>query len=781
MSSTIADLALRNRLPIILATLSLVVVAALGLTRLSFSNDYRLYFSEDNPQLAAWESLQRIYTKSDSVLITLSARQGTVFTPAGLEALDELTEAAWRLPYATRVDSVTNFQRATASPDGLQVGPLVPARGALSKREVARIKEVSLSEVELVNRLASADGSTVAVNVTTTLPENPVREVGEVAAAAYRLASEMRDKHPELEVHLTGSVLFNHALAEASKADVRTLVPLMYGAILVLLWLFLGSWAAVGISLVVVTFASLLSLGLGGWAGLVLSAATVSAPTIILTLGVANCVHIFSAIFEAFRSGNPWPAAIREAVRVNVLPVFIANITTAIGFGTMITSDVPPYRELGCLVAAGTIFTYLLSVLFVPALASYLRIARPPRARLTGASLAWLGDLVIRRRSLVLVVAAVVTGGSLYGLMRLTLNDSFVTWLDHRYEFRNDTDFIDRHLSGVFRLDYSVGSGVAGGITSTAYLATLDRFAAWYRTQPGVVHVFSFSDVLKRINRTMHDDDPRFYAVPDRQDLASQYLLLYELSLPYGLDLNSYVNVSRSATRLVVTTRNLSSRELFALESAARSWLREHAPEEMRAEAASTSVLFAKIAERNVRSMLGSTLAGLVLVSALLVLPLRSLKLGLASLVPNLIPAAIGFGIWGLLFHQVGLAIAIVVGMTFGIVVDDTVHFLHRYLDARRRLRYTPEGAVHFAFQSVGSAMVATTVILCSGFLVLTASGFAINHQMALLTAVVLVVGLLADLFVLPALLLLLDRSADDGSARRVPAGAIESIETGAQ
>jgi predicted RND superfamily exporter protein len=168
--------------------------------------------------------------------------------------------------------------------------------------------------------------------------------------------------------------------------------------------------------------------------------------------------------------------------------------------------------------------------------------------------------------------------------------------------------------------------------------------------------------------------------------------------------------------------------------------------------------MFSHIGARNIRSMLIGTTVALVLISVILVFALRSVRIGLLSLVPNLIPAALAFGAWGLAVGQVGLALSVVTGMTLGIVVDDTVHFLSKYLRARREKGLGAEDAVRYAFGTVGLALVVTSIVLIAGFLVLTYSAFALNSNMALMTSVTILFAIIADFLLLPPLLMALDR-----------------------
>jgi predicted RND superfamily exporter protein len=378
-----------------------------------------------------------------------------------------------------------------------------------------------------------------------------------------------------------------------------------------------------------------------------------------------------------------------------------------------------------------------------------------------------LANLVTGKRKLVfwsmLVVIAVLTTG----ILRIELNDNFFKYFDESFDFRRATDFALENLTGFDMIEYSLESGEPGGINNPEYLAKLEEFADWYREQPRVVNVNTITDTMKRLNKNMHGDDESYYRIPVERDLAAQYLLLYEMSLPFGLDLNNQINVDKSSTRMTVTLKDPSAKELREVDSKAEAWLKANAPQSMATSGTGVSIVWAHIAERNIKSMLGASFWALVLISGILIFALRSLKLGLVSLIPNLTPALVAFGVWGIIVGQVGLGLSIILPMTIGIVVDDTVHFLSKYLRARREQDMTPARAVRYSFNTVGTAMWVTTVALVAGFLVLAFSGYKMSSDMGLMSALTIALALVMDFLLLPTLLMIVDGKDDKLTDRR--------------
>ena len=758
MTKAYGDWVVRWRYAVLLVTVLLVAVAASGGRFLTFKTDYRVFFSEDNPQLLAFEELQNTYTKTDNVLIVLAPKDGNVFTRETLASVATLTKAAWQLPYSLRVDSLTNYQHTRAVGDDLIVADLVPDPSRLGPEELHAIREIAVNEPLLVSRLVSAQGHVTGVNITIQLPDNGSgKEVPAITGHARELVEQVKAENPKLDVYLTGMVIMNNSFPEVSVRDQQTLIPIMFMIVLVTLAFLLRSLSSMIGTFIVIVFSILTAMGLAGWLGMGLTPPSASSPPIILT--VADCVHFLVTFLHAMRKGMDRHSAIVESLRINMQPIFLTSLTTVIGFMSMNFSDAPPFRDLGNIVAMGVAAAFVFSVTFLPALMAILPVrVKAGTARHTG-RIDRFADFVVARQTGLFWISGVVIILLVAFIPRNELNDEFVKYFDDSIPFRTATEFASENLTGIYTIDYSLGNGEVGGISEPAFLADVERFAEWYEAQPGVLHVNTLTDIMRRLNKNMHADDETWYRLPDERELSAQYLLLYEMSLPYGLDLNNQINIDKSATRMTVTLDSVSSNQLLSIEASAQAWLADNAPY-MKSGGASPSVMFAYIGQRNIRSMLIAASLALVLISIILIFALRSFKIGMVSLIPNLAPAGMGFGLWGLMYGQVGLGMSVVMGMTLGIVVDDTVHFLSKYLRARREQGLDAPDAVRYAFHTVGVALIVTTLVLIAGFMVLTQSAFKLNADMGLLTAITIGLALIADFIFLPPLLMKADKSA---------------------
>lgn len=715
-----------------------------GSARLAFDPRYQTFFDADDPQRMAFEHLRAVFTPSDNVVFIVEPGPLGAFSESNLALLEFLTEAGWQLPWATRVDSLVNFPHSEADGDDITIAPLVEDAHILDAAGRVRIERIARAEPTLVGRLLERDGDLTAVAVTVMPRGDPLATSQAIMTAARELVARAKQAHPEARIRIGGIVAMNHAFSESTLTDSVTLLPLMLLLMLIGLRWLLASWLLVFATTMVMIAAVIAALGAAGWLGIELTTPSALAPLIIMTVAVADCVHI----------GLGWQRAqgsvadrLRHSLETYRGPVILTTVTTAAGFLSMNFSAVPPFRDLGNVVAIGVVLAGALSLLLLPALVALLP-SGSKRPRWVDAWAPRLAGLVTPRPGRRLLLAGVALVVVLPGLARISINDDFVGYFAASLPFRAAAEQIDERLGGMYEIEYQLKADAPGGIHEPDWLRQVEAFSAWLRAQPETGHVLTWTDILKRLNQTLAEDDPDAYTLPADAATAAQYTLLYELSLPLGLDVTNMVAQDYGSVRLLVSLRDLDSRRVLEFERRAGDWLATHAPA-ISERHGGINLMFAHISERNVEAMLRGNLLAVLVIGALLAVALRSLRLAAVSLITNLLPVALAFALWGWFVGDVGLALSTAFGMTLGIVVDDTVHMLARY----RRLRATMEveAAMRGTLAAVGPALVVTTVILVVGFGCLALSSFGLNAKLAWITMLTITLALLVDLVLLPA------------------------------
>ena len=759
--SSFTALVMARRWQVILLSLALTAVLAAGAQFIvPVAVDFRNHFNKNDPHLIALEDLEDTYAISDTVLVAVAPKNGTVFTREALFAVERLTKRLWQTPYVTRVDSLTNYSHSRAVGDDLIVNPLIDDARSLGDEDLKRVEKIALGAEEISGRLVSPDGRVAALNLSLAIPDKD-RQAAKIKAVDFLrgVAAEERAKYPKIEFHLTGELFLNGSIRDALDEDMGVLGPVAFGTMLVVAALMLRSlWGVV--SIVIMTLAVLLSaLGFVGWTGLTLYGESGAALFVLMAVTVAHSVHIIEAVRTGLRQGMDRTQAATHAVEFNIWPVFLTSLTTAIGFLSLNFSEMPPFRVMGNIVAFGSMCAFVYAVTLLPAFLSLTPMRLRPGEEGKSNLFDGFGRFVVGHHWVLLGSVSVLVVVLVGGIWRIELNENPHELLDKSYEYRRSADFVSREFGGLEPFEYSLSAGKAGGVTNAKYLRNVDAFADWLRAQPEVVHVYSLADVIKRLNRSLNADKQEFYKVPDNSDLAAQYLLLYEFSLPVGLDLNNLINVERSASRLTAMLRSLTVDEKIGLDDRAQAWLRKNAPG-METGASGVTIVGAHSTDRNIRNMLIGTVTAMAIVSLLLIFVFRSLRFGLISLIPNFVPAAMAMGLWGYAVKEVGVAASVVTALAFGIIVDDTIHFMTKYLRGRKQ-GLLPSESVQLAFGTAGKALLATTVVFALGFLVFGASGIASNRTLGMLLGMTVIIALVADFLLLPPLLMALDKTRE--------------------
>ncbi|MCY4300247.1 MAG: MMPL family transporter [Aestuariivita sp.] len=739
----------------------LIAVFAAGIPNLTTVNvGIRNHFNDNDPHLVKLEQFEEIYALSDSVLVVVEPPGDTLFTRDSLVVVEQLTEALWQTPFSVRIDSITNHLHSRGDENGIIVQPLISAEALLDQSSLEQIKEIALTFEEISGRFVSRDGRLAGLIVSLELPIEGREETKvEVVDALYNLINVQRAAHPQINYYIYGELPLNDAVRTALEEDMSLLAPIAFATMVLVAFILLRSvWGVVGI-LVMLMAVMVSSFGFAGWAGLKFYAESGATVFVLMAIAVAHSVHLIQSVRNGMREGLEKRVAIVHAMQINVRPIFLTSLTTAIGFLSLNFSEMPAFQVMGNIVAFGAMNAFFFSITLLPAFLAITPM-RVPVTQYNGKNglFEYLAKFVISNHNSLLGAFAILSVVSAVGISRIELNDTNIDLLDNSSEVRQSADFIAENFAGLDTFEYSLNSGRTGGITDKEYLQKVDSFAEWLRNQPEVSHVTSVADIMKRLNQNLHGDVPGSYVLPENSELAAQYLVLYEFSLPIGRDMNNLINFERSASRMTVAVTKMSVREQIEFDERAQVWLRENAPA-MASGATGVTIVGAYSVMRNIVRMLMGTFIAMSIVSLLLIFVFKSVRMGLLSLVPNFLPAIMAMGAWGYAFGTVTIAASIVTAVAFGIVVDDTIHLLSKYQKSRAEGK-TPDEAILPTFKLVGRPLLTTTLIFALGFFVFGVSGLATNQTLGVLVGCTVVIALIADFLLFPPLLMKFDKKS---------------------
>ncbi|ABC29294.1 predicted exporters of the RND superfamily [Hahella chejuensis KCTC 2396] len=739
---------------VIACLLLLPLLLSPGLQHIKFNDDYRVYFSKDNVDLVAWENLLDTYSRTDPLIVTVEATQGAdLFSPEIMEAVQRLTEELWQVDFVTRVDSIANFQHIEADAEEILVEDLILPEKLRNPGYLSSRRAIAENEPRIKDRMLSPDGKVTAIYLQLMIPDKE-NAIAEAAAKVRSIRDDYELRYANIDIRLGGIVMLNAAFDEYARADMATLFPLMFLIFMIIMALLFRSWK-VTLCIVFSTILTVFSaFGVTGFLGIEFSPHSSIAPHVILTISVAVGIHVaLSFLFGRARYPNR-DEAVKHTLQQNIYPVTLTSLTTGIGFLSMLYSDVPPFQHLGVMCALGVLFAYINSMVLIPASMMLMNIQRDQSATSAISHVCKaLGEFLVRRKALAAVVFLGLMAAPMYGLRYFTIDDHPVKMFEKGTEFRDDADFIDERLAGTTTIHFSLDTGVEQGISDPVFLREAEAFQQHLLDDPMINHVTSLTDTLKRVNKSLHNGDQAFYKTADSQEANAQALLFYEANLPFGQEINNEINIAKSSTRMIATIASSSSSEIIHLVDRTHQWLQDNV-QSFQSRGVSVLVMFSYMIERLADNMIINAALATVLIGLVLTLTLGSVRLGLISMAPNLAPILVAFGFWSLFGGSLDFAAVLIFAMTLGVVVDDTVHFISKYLRLTRDQGMSPNEAVVETFRSIGPALLISTVVLSVGFLAFSLSHFHMNVTLGIMSSLTFLIALIFDFIMLPLLLL---------------------------
>ena len=750
---------------IILAFVIAIYQHTAGFTYLEYNNGPYLYFTEDNEEFQTLMKMEKTYSPDTSLMFVYSVEEGDIFNQESLSAIAKITELSWTLPHVLRVDSIANFQHTKVTGDELFTDYLYQEDTLLTAEKIDYIESVVMREKTLLKQTVALDGKSAAIIATVTIDEAQTQAL-DILPQAKALAATVQQAYPNGTIRFLGDVPYAVATDSATKETFSETTPIAMTLVLICLFILLRNFYSVMASQLIITLSIALGYIVFILSGCVLSPISAGASPIILTLAVADCVHMLVSYQQQCGIGKNKRDAMLESLRLNFSPVWLTSITTGVGFLMMNFADSPPFHDLGNAVFIGVMMAFVLSVFLLPPLMMLLPKPNYEFGNSQKRYMNALAGFTLRARKPLLAGMSVLVVVLIAFIPQNRVNDIMTEYFDETYEVRRALDFYLENLGGIQRLAYTIPARGENGVTEPEYLKNIDRLVTWAEQQSNVSHVRSFAEVVKRLNRDMHAGDEGYYKIPDSQELIAQYVLLYELGLPFGLGLDNQISIGKSESKLEIVFHRVHSDEIVRMRKEINAWIEANWPEYMHAKATGMDSLFSDITFANVYSMMIGTIVALVMVSCLLILSLGSVRYGLLSLLPNLLPAAMTFGFWAIIHGEVGVVVSIISCMTLGIIIDDTVHFLSKYVRAKREMGLDAEAAAVYAFETVGVALIATSIILVANFGVMGFSNYYPNSATGILTSMTITSALVIHFFFFVPLLLTLDskrkQKADD-------------------
>lgn len=760
------DFIVYNPIKSIVLTLIILLASASGLKQLSTDFTYRAFFAEDNPLRIQVEEFESKFSNDDSVVLMIRSESG-IFDQESAELVTRLTEEMWKVPDVVRVDSISNYRWVHAADDEIVVESLLPEDMPYSESLLRQRSDVAQNDEIIPDYLLSRDGkTTMIIGYARPALEEAVDAEPMIAAVRELVAQHQIGDH---EFHITGRMAVMQAMKESSQADMKARMPFVMAIIVLVLGFTFRHAGAIMPSIFLIVGSIVCTMGLAGWMGIRISNITAVVPQFIMAICIADAIHILSSYFRLRNKGYDRKVAARDSLTRNLLPTVLTSLTTAAAFFSFLSSDVVAVANLGVMVGIGTMIAWFVTYFFIGAVLSVLpnkKTKEPIKTEiltvddhsLASSTIATrYTQIIANNKILVVGVFLFATLGAIYVASKNTINANPFKYFAEGYWLRDANDFSEKHLSGSQGIEVEINAGEKDGIKSPEFLQRVDAFQQWIDSVPGVVKTFSIVDIVKQSHRSMNNDDAGFYTLPDSRETISELIFLYSLNLPQGLDLSNRVTMDNDALRISVKWTNYDSANATELANQI-----ERKGQELGLNAAVTGkmILFQRMNGYVASSFLKSLFITTVLISIILVVALRSVKLGMVSLVCNLLPLCFGMTILQLSGNSIDIGAVVVLSVCLGVAVDDTIHFVSHAKELLAR-GFSTLHVIQDTFIKVGPAITLTTVILVSAFGLFITADFVPNANFGRMAIAILSVAWLVNFTLLPALLLLMKKTGE--------------------
>jgi len=733
----------------------ITVMMASSLKNLEFEGSYRIWFGEESKILKDYDNFRAVFGNDDAITIAFKVEDG-IFNKETLQVVENITRKLWETEYIARVDSITNYQYVHADaeyPDEIIVENLIEELDTLSQSDLKRKKEIALAEDLIVGKLISSDAKTTMIVGRMTPKAGNDPEVSfKLRDAALEIIKPEIEKHG-IKFYLNGGPIINTSFIEIAQHDGGTFTPAVILIAMFLLLLVFRKFSLSLLSISVVVFTFLIVLSIQVMLGFKLNNFTANIPVFVVAIGIADAMHLLWIYIVARKKGMDNEASIQYTVSKNFLALLLTSITTAVGFASLSISNVVPIKTLGIATASAAILAFVLTILFVPALLAILnpKIKVQTKEENKNQNISkWYVAFILGNNTKILFVSGFLFVAIGLGIFKANVDSNTVRYFKENVPFRITTNFIQDNLTGPMSYEIIVDSKENDGIKNPKFLKTIEQFyTEFYAQYPDVRHISSLMDVVKTFNEVMDGSK----TIPEDKNLIAQYLLLYSLSLPQGMEINDKMDINERLFRVSASINMVdTSKDLEMIEWAESWW--DKTP--YSAEINGQTKMFAHMQHDVTNTLIYSITLAVALISIIMLLIFKNLKMLPLFIAPNILPIALVVGVMGWLDIDIDMGVAIAGAIIIGVAVDDTIHFMVKYVESRKRGDNLQE-SLEYVMSYAGSAIIFTTIILSIAFLVFILSDFNPNYHFGIVTATALIIAVIVDLVALPALISKID------------------------
>jgi predicted RND superfamily exporter protein len=747
----LASFAIRHPWRLIGLATAVTLFFAWQFPRIAIDTDPENMLEADQPDRVVYDAVKRDFGIHDLLVVGVVDDRG-IFRPDPLQRVARLTERIAAIPGVLIDDMVSLSTTDDIAVEGgvLQVGPVMRA-APVSREEATALRARTASNQLLADKLASSDGTAVAIYVPIERKDQSYR----ISREIEQLAKE--ELSPEQRLYLAGLPVAEDTFGHEMFREMGVTAPLAGLVIFVLLWLLFRRITLIIPAMVVAMFSVVWAMGALIGLGYTVHIMSSMIPVFLMPIAVLDAVHLLSEFYDRYPSIRDRAATLRAAMEELFRPMLFTSVTTAVGFASLGLADIPPVRVFGAFVAFGIMAAWLLTITVIPA-----AIMLVPERRFVGVGAtavrsghSWshglerFGAIVFSRAKPIVAGTVLLLGIGVLGVTRIVVNDNPVRWF-RRGEPVRVADRVMNELFGGTYMAYLVAEGEGEEpIKDPAAMAYVDRLGRHLEAQPQVGKVTSIADVVRRTNYVLRDADPAYDVVPESREAIGQYLFLVQSSGDPN-ELDNLIDYDARQANIWVQMKSGDNEEMEAL-TASIGELTGAAPAGLTLRWSGLTYINKVWQDLMVVGMLRAVLGSFLVVFVLMTLLFRSIPLGLVSMIPLSLAILLSYALVGFVGKDYDMPIAVCSSLSLGLAIDFAIHFIHRY---RERVRETGDlGRTNqVIFGLPARAIARNALVIIVGFLPLTISRLTPYVTVGLFFATLMACSTLATLVVLPGL-----------------------------
>ena len=737
----------RRRVWALLIMLVLVGALAYKIPQIKFDTSTEGFFHETDPAMVTYNDFRRQFGRDELIIIAIKPPE--VFS---LEFLNKLKafhqELEERVPHVEEITSLLNARNTRGEGDRLIVGDFLED-WPQSEEDLAVLKERALANHLYINRLISeeADFTTVVIRTDTYSSlgreEDPLagfeepagtgppedgelppflsdQENSEVINAVRQVISEFETD--DFQIYLAGTPVMTDTLKRSMVKDIKRFVKLVLLVIAVFLLIMFRRLTGVLLPLLIVAMALISTLGLMSWLGAVIKLPTAILPSFLMAVGVGAAVHVLSMFYQELEKTGDRQEAISQALGHSGLAIVMTSLTTAAGLASFAHAKLAPIAELGQYASVGIMLCLVYTIVLLPCLLSLIPVKPRGQGKTrTGSSLmdrflTGVAELAVRRYRLITFFTVAVISVCLLGAFKLHFTHNLLIWFPDEIGLRQDTETIDHNLRGSVTLEVVIDTGRENGLYDAELLKTMDALASELeKYREGDIFVgkaTSVADMLKEIHKALNENRPEFYAIPDNQALIPQEFLLFENS--GSDDLEDVVDSQFSQARFTIKAPWRDAVKYWPFMQRVAGKFEEAFEGRAKITLTGMMSLLARTVYAAIHSAAQSYVIAGAVITLMMILLIGSVRLGLLSMVPNLLPIVLTMGLMGWLNFPLDMFTMLIGSIAIGLAVDDTVHFMHNFRRYHNETGDVGE-SVRLTLNTTGRAMLVTSIVLSLG------------------------------------------------------------------